>query len=163
MVTIIFNFGVWIIEEIQLGVIFFHVSWMKTMFAWQVFKFSSSRTVGHKGIFEGWISWLYWHDIPEILERFSEGFSGDSEDSDGIPEILVRFQRFYPSKWPEIPTVIHPRGLLRHEFSCRGPAKDSESVCTSVKNGEGTDSFLLHEGSIALKSSLILILDISRA
>ena len=32
-------------------------------------------------------------EIPGILERFSKGFSGDSKDSDEIPEELVSFYK----------------------------------------------------------------------
>ena len=70
---------------------------------------------------EGWISWFFWHEIPkipnlvkdstkipEIPKRFWRRFSWDSKDSDEIPKIPMRFQRFHPTKWHELPKVIHP-------------------------------------------------------
>ena len=65
----------------------------------------------------------FW-EIPGIPKRFSSEFSGDSEDSDEIPKILTRFykildfsvriQRFNPSKWHEIPAVIHSSQWATH-------------------------------------------------
>ena len=105
-----------------------------------------------------------------ILERFweiigtSKRFSGDSVDSDENPEILirfyeildilVRFQRFLPSKWHEILTFIHPSALFLFSPLTGWNCPSAEYRWTKIPRHIPTHVELLQTESIQLAYQL---------